>query len=188
MLSKTLAPILLVLSLCAGTACSSVPTNPGRPDLDTMLQRLRTTHDPAEAQMLEVAIRHVWARSGDSGTDRLMERAVTEVHTGDYDNALDALDQVVRAAPGYVEGWNLRATVHYLRSEYVPAIADIHHVLVLEPRHFGALAGLGRILLALDDKRSALKAFEAALKINPHLDEVQDEVDTLQDELAGIPI
>ena len=53
------------------------------------------------------------------------------------------------------------------------SIADIERVLVLEPRHYGALAGLGQILLRLDEPDGALVAFEAALSINPHLDRIR---------------
>ena len=76
----------------------------------------------------------------------------------------------------------------YLRDEYPEALVDIKNVLTLEPRHFEALAGLGRIMLALDDKPNALTAFRAALAVNPHLTEIRDEVDSLEDELAGMPI
>ncbi len=185
---RFLVSLLLLLVLGTGTACTTAPSGSGSPDLDGMLARLRTTTDPVEAENLELAIRHIWARSGRSSIDHLMQTAVSDIHAGDTDQALSVLDKVVEADPRYVEGWNLRATVHYLRDEYGPAIDDIEHVLTLEPRHFPALAGLGRIMLALDDKKMALKAFQAALAINPHLDSVREEADSLEDQVAGLPI
>lgn len=156
--------------------------------MDTMFQRLRTTHDPAEARMLEVAIRHAWAWSGQSRVDVLMRRAATDIRAGDFDEALGALDKVVDLAPDYPEGWNLRATVYFLQDDYARALADLERVLAIEPRHFGALAGLGHVFLALDDKEAALRAFRAALAINPYLDEVRAAAQAIEEEVAGIPI
>jgi tetratricopeptide (TPR) repeat protein len=110
------------------------------------------------------------------------------VHAGDYSAARIMLDRIVQQAPEYAEGWNLRATVHYMEDEYGEALGDIERVLALEPRHFGALAGLGRIFLELEDKKAALKAFQAALAVNPHLSDVREEMVDIQEELAGIPI
>jgi len=75
--------------------------------------------------------------------------------------------------PGFAEAWNRRATVLFMIGHHNRSIADIERVLVLEPRHYGALAGLGQILLRLDEPGGALIAFEAALSINPHLDRIR---------------
>ncbi|CAA7611323.1 putative TPR repeat-containing protein [Magnetospirillum sp. UT-4] len=172
----------------------SCSTEPGprvdgtRSSLDTLFQRLRTTPSGEEARMIEITIRHVWAQSGSRPVDAMTTSAVEAIHAGDTAAALATLDRVVAMAPGWAEGWNLRATVHYLRDEYGEALIDIERVLALEPRHFGALAGLGRIFLELEDKQAALKAFEAALALNPHLDDVREESNDLREELAGVPI
>lgn len=182
--------IALVLLLGASMSCSTDPVVRGdrSASLDALFHRLQTTDDDDEAHLIEVTIRHVWAQSGRQGVDALMKRAADSVHAGHTDDALAALDQVVAAAPEFVEGWNLRATVHYLRDEYGEAVADIERVLALEPRHFGALAGLGRILLELEDKKAALRAFDAALALNPHLADIRKESNQLREQLAGIPI
>ncbi len=188
-MARFLIKLLVAIGLSVVASCATTASRgASQADLDSMFQRLRTTHDPAEAQMLEVAIRHVWSHSGRAGVDELMHHAATDIHDGDYDEALATLNDVISDDPEFAEGWNLRATVHFLRDEYPEAIADIHHVLTLEPRHFGALVGLGYVMLAMDEKRAALHAFEAALAINPHLDDVRDEADSLEDEVAGIPI
>lgn len=189
-MNRLLLSLALVLLLGASVSCSSEPGP--RPDrtasLDALFQRLQTTRNADEARMLEVTIRHVWAQSGRADVDSLMAQAVESVHGGDYGTALDMLDRVVAVAPRYAEGWNLRATVHYLQDDYGQALFDIEQVLLLEPRHFGALAGLGRIFQELEDKDLALKAFEAALALNPHLADVREETRSLREELAGLPI
>jgi Flp pilus assembly protein TadD len=183
---RLLTIALLAVSLGASVGCATPPTD--RTDIDVLLHRLGTTQDVAEAKTLEGAIRHAWAESGRNGVDRLMELAAVQVLQRQYRQALATLDRVVATAPDYAEGWNMRATVHYLRDEYPEALVDIKNVLTLEPRHFEALTGLGRIMLALDDKPNALTAFRAALAVNPHLTEIRDEVNSLEDELAGMPI
>lgn len=188
LMRRLIVSLSLMLLLGASVSCSSDRPPRHGTDLDALFQQLRAARTQEEAEMVEVTIRHVWSRSGRSGVDSLMNTAVEAIHTGDYDTAVQALDGVVGRAPDYVEGWNLRATVHYLRDEYGAAVADIERVLALEPRHFGALAGLGRIFLELDDKKAALAAFEMALSIHPRLAEVRKEVNALREELAGIPI
>lgn len=187
---RILVSLVLVLLLGASVSCSTEPGMDRRAaaNMDALFQRLRTTASEEEAQAIEITIRHVWSQSGQQNVDAQMVHAVSSIHTGDYDTALALADQVVRNAPQYVEGWNLRATIHYLREDYRDAVADIERVLALEPRHFGALAGLGRIFLELKDKKAALTAFEMALSIHPHLAEVRNEMDSLREELAGIPI
>lgn len=190
LMRRFLLSLALLLLLGASVSCSSSPPQPPQAsaDLDALFYRLRTTQSSEEAQMIEVAIRHVWASSGVASVDTLMAHAVEAMHAGNYDQAEEVLDKVTEVAPAYAEGWNLRATVHYLKDEYGQAVVDIEKVLSIEPRHFGALAGLGRIMLELEDKRAALWAFERALSINPHLGEVQTEVDDLREELAGVAI
>ena len=163
--------LMLALALSASVGCASGPSEPSRPQMDALFLRLRTTHDRSEAEMLEVTIRHAWAHSGRDNVDRQMEQAATAIHAGDYDQALDTLDKVVAADPGFVEGWDQRAMVHYLRDEYTDAVSDIEHVLILEPRHFGALAGRAMMYLQLDKRSLALRDIQAALAIHPFLNE-----------------
>ena len=64
-------------------------------------------------------------------------------------------------------------------------LQDIEQVLVREPRHFGALAGLGMIMQDLGDEKRALDAFRKALAVNPHLDKVPELVKTLTEKVEG---
>ena len=102
-----------------------------------------------------------------------------------YPRALDFLDRIIVLAPTYIEGWNKRATVHFLMDDYGESIADIGKVLELEPRHFGALSGLGMIMRSIGDDKSAMVAYRQALEIDPHLENVREELDQLEAETAG---
>ena len=138
--------------------------------------------------MLEDQINRIWSQSRDAETQQLMEKGLTAMAEDEDEAALTAFDAVVAHAADFAEGWNKRATVEYLLGDYKASMADIAHVLQLEPRHFGALAGLGQVELALGDKAAALKAFSQALAINPHLDDVADEIARLKKELDGKPV
>ena len=99
--------------------------------------------------------------------------------------ALAAFDRVVELAPDYAEGWNKRATLHYLRGNYVASVDDIERALDLEPRHFGALSGLAMVSLAIGEEERALDAFEAALAIHPHLAGADTHIRNLRKRVRG---
>jgi tetratricopeptide (TPR) repeat protein len=91
----------------------------------------------------------------------------------------------VKLRPDWVEAWNRLATLYYLQNDYGHSLQDIQQVLVREPRHFGALAGLGMIMQDLGDEKRALDAFRKALAINPHMEKVPDLVKTLSEKVEG---
>ena len=101
------------------------------------------------------------------------------------DLALKLLNAIIDLKPEFVEAWNRRATIFFNNKDYVSAIADIHEVLMREPRHFGALSGLGTIMQELGDDKRALEAFRKALAINPHLERIPDLVKTLSEKVEG---
>ncbi|MEQ8394810.1 tetratricopeptide repeat protein [Thalassobaculum sp.] len=113
-----------------------------------------------------------------------MARGLRAMREADHATALAAFDTAVRLAPEFAEAWNKRATVHFLRGDYTRSIADVRRTLALEPRHFGALSGLGMINLRLDRKEDALRAFEAALDLHPYLP-VRFEIEALREAVAG---
>ncbi|NEV80223.1 tetratricopeptide repeat protein, partial [Rhodopseudomonas sp. BR0C11] len=115
----------------------------------------------------------------------LMARSKVAMDAKQFDVALKLLDAVVKLRPDYVEGWNRRATIYYLQNDYMHSLEDIEQVLAREPRHFGALAGLGMIMQELGDDKRALDAFRRALALNPHLDKVPDLVKTLSEKVEG---
>jgi len=58
-------------------------------------------------------------------------------------------------------------------------------VLAREPRHFGALSGLGIIMQELGDDKHALEAFRRALAVHPRLERIPDLVKRLSDKIDG---
>src|SRR4029079_13209202 len=95
------------------------------------------------------------------------------------------LSAIVKVKPDYVEAWNRRATIHYMKKDYGRALNDIREVLRREPRHFGALAGLGLIMQDIGDNRQALEVYRRALNLYPRIERIPDLVKTLQEKVEG---
>ena len=154
-------------------------------NLDFLFGALKVAPDDDSARLVENRIWALWLASGSDTANLLMTRARTAVEAKDLDLALQLLDALIKIKPDYVEAWNRRATVHYMRKEFAPALADIRQVLRLEPRHFGAMSGLGMILHEFGDDRHALVVFRRALEINPHLQKIPELVKTLSEKVEG---
>ena len=114
-----------------------------------------------------------------------MGRVKTAMDRKEPDVAIKLLDAIIKLRPDYIEAWNRRATLYYLKNDYMHSLADIQQVLAREPRHFGALAGLGMIMQDIGDDKRALEAFRKALAINPHLEKVPHLVKTLSEKVEG---
>jgi tetratricopeptide (TPR) repeat protein len=151
--------------------------------LDRLFGRLKTAKDQKEAQVIEQSIWRLWTRSGSPTDDLLLEQATKSMNARQYDRALDILDAIVEHSPEFSEAWNKRATVNFLVGRLDQSLADINKVLSLEPRHFGALSGLGMIRRDKGDDRGALEAFREALAINPFMPNVQEAVRALEKDL-----
>ena len=160
------------------------------PRLDPLFERLAATDDPAEVRWIEGRIWLIWMTydGGDGDVVRLMRQGQQAQADGDLAAAEGYYDRVVELAPDFAEGWNRRATVRYLRGDYAGSIADIEATLALEPRHFGALAGLGLCYLGLAAPERALDAFEEALAVNRHLASARAHAEALRMMLSGQPI
>lgn len=165
----------------------AVPTQGAQndPRLGPLFEQLLDAASPEDAQPVEQAIWQVWLLSGNGAVDAQMLRGLQAMGTGDNAAALAAFDAAIAAQPDFAEAWNKRATVNYMMGRLDASVIDIQKTLELEPRHFGALSGLGLINLALGRDREALKAFEAALKIHPHLPGADGHIRELRDKIRG---
>jgi tetratricopeptide (TPR) repeat protein len=126
----------------------------------------------------------LWSRSGDAAIDRLMARGVQEIESQDYRAAIATFSEIVRRKPEFAEGWNKRATVYYLAGEDRKSIADCAEVLKRNPRHFGALSGLGLIYTRLERYDEALDWYRKALKVNPNMLGVEMNAKRIERQLA----
>ena len=148
--------------------------------LDALFDRLRNTQDAGEARRTEAAIWQIWLEPGDPAAGSLMKLALDAQQRGDLFGAFALYDAIVNLRPDYAEGWNRRATVLYLLGRYEDSRKDAERTVALEPRHFGALSGLGLIAAEKNDDDAALDAFERALVFNPHMAQIRAQAEVLR--------
>ncbi|MBF0335631.1 MAG: tetratricopeptide repeat protein [Alphaproteobacteria bacterium] len=183
---------LTILALLALAACATAePPRQAVPmtaAVDALFERLRATASAEEAEALQLAILDAFQDSGRDDVDTLVGAGLAAVQEGQPIAAIALFSEVVERAPTFAEGWNLRGLAHFINQDYADALEDLRRALVLEPRHFGALVGLGRTLEELGHRDLALEALRAALVINPHLAEARAYADGLEEQLAGVAI
>jgi tetratricopeptide (TPR) repeat protein len=169
---------LLLLSAVAGARQDD-------PRLDTLFEQLKAASGPAEAAPIEAGIWALWRETPVAVDAALMSRAEAAIQRRDYTDAMEALDLLVAREADFAEAWNKRATVRYLIGDYRGSVEDIRRTLVLEPRHFGALSGLGLIYAAIDEPEAAIRSFRAALAIHPFLLGAKSHIEMLEKQGDG---
>ena len=172
------------LALLAALCVTGAPAW-AQPSLDELFEALRAAADVHSARAVEARIWARWSQSGDAGADALLARGVAEMEAGALPLAVQTFGRVIEVMPGFAEGWNKRATAYYLMGDLERSVLDVERTLALEPRHFGALGGLGLIFDQLDDDAGALDAYERALKVNPHLPHARARIDSLRQKVRG---
>lgn len=153
--------------------------------LDELYSRLRDAETPVMARALEREIASTLVRTESDTTLLLMTRATQAAQMQQPDLALSLLETIIDLYPDYVEAWSRRAMVHMSRREYGRAMADIEHVLRLEPRHYSVMVGLGMMLQQLGQEQRALTVFRKVLEINPHAERIPDIVRRLEPKVDG---
>jgi tetratricopeptide (TPR) repeat protein len=154
-------------------------------NLDFLFGALKLAPDDTTAKAIEERIWAVWTVSPSDTANLLMTRVKTAIEQKDLDLAIELLNAIVKIKPNYVEAWNRRATIYYMKKDYGHSLADIREVLKREPRHFGALSGLGLILQDIGDDKQALEVYRRALAVYPRLQRIPDLVKTLQEKVEG---
>jgi tetratricopeptide (TPR) repeat protein len=163
----------------------AIPKGERNRNIDFLFGALKAAPDDASAKAVEDRIWAVWTGAGNETTNLLMSRAKKAIDDKDYDLALRVLGSVIEIKPDFTEAWNRRATVYFMKKDYTNSIADIGKVLTREPRHFGALSGLGLIMQEIGDDKHALDAYRKALEVHPHLKGINDKVKQLKEKVEG---
>jgi len=196
---------LISASLVAGMASAQAPGTPknGSPSgeapveriplkapvkpksVDDLLAELKRERNPQAARQIANTAMATWSESSSPTVNLLMQWSAKAAAEKRNAAALDFIDRAIILKPDFVGAWNQRATLHFTMGNYKKSVSDIEKVLELEPRHFGAIAGLAGILTERGSKDGALKAWERYLEIFPADREAQEIVSKLSEELAG---
>ena len=174
-----------VVSVVLAAVPSDLRADQTDPALTPLFDHLKTAANEEEAQVITEQIWHIWLNSGQELVDSAMGRGIVAMHNGAYDTALKDFEDVTSLAPDMAEGWNKKATVLYLMGRFPESVVAIERTLKLEPRHFGALSGLGMIYLETGQKKAAIAVLEKALAINPFMVSVKAHLRALKQEVDG---
>lgn len=166
-------------------AAATVPSRGPAATLEKLFERLAAAKSAEEAKGVANLIQRRWARSGSSTADLLMTRAQTAMKDKRLEIAIELLDRVISLEPDWAEAWNQRANALFLAGDPIRSMLDIGETLKREPRHYGAMMGLGTILRQQGDDKRAMVAYRRALEIYPQLEAVKSAVDSLKIEVDG---
>ena len=176
-LNRAAAAIAVVITM-AGAALAD------EAELDALFDQLQTP-ELAEWEEVEREIWAVWSQSGSDSMDLLLERGRAALAEGEYRTAIEHLTALTDHAPEFAEGWNARATAYFHAGMYGPSIADIERTLALNPRHFGAMAGLATMLAQLGLDEQALQILRRAIVVHPHRPDLIANIETLSERIEG---
>jgi len=169
---------LAVLSMPVAGICDQ---NDAR--LDELFVKLQSSEDFEVLLETEAAIWKIWYDSGEPAIDEKMSMGAEMMEVGDLAAAEEIYSEVIEMLPGFSEGWNRRATVRFYLQDFAGSMADIEETLRLEPRHFGAIWGLGMILWTQRDYQRAILAFERLLELKPHSSDAGPRIEMLKQEM-----
>jgi tetratricopeptide (TPR) repeat protein len=172
--------------VAAGLAILSVfvPATARADRLDELFADLQKPDLP-NYQAVEREIHDIWGHSGSAAMDFLLERGRADMDAGNYDAAIGHFSAVIDHAPDWAEAWNDRAVAYYNAGMLGQSLDDIHHVLALDPRHFGALSGLAMIFEDIGHPAEALKVWQAVRALNPHLPGLDETLKRLEEQVGG---
>ncbi|MEH6835466.1 MULTISPECIES: tetratricopeptide repeat protein [Falsihalocynthiibacter] len=153
-------------------------------DLDVLFADLA---DPQNEnwEKTEDQIRALFRESGSESMNFLLERGYAALSQGDLEVAVEHFTALTDHAPDFAEGYNGRATTYFNLGMYGPSVSDIATVLSLEPRHFGAIIGLARILEDSGKPKQALEVYQQVALIHPNQPQVAKAIARLSASVGG---
>lgn len=154
--------------------------------LNSLFRALTGAQRPSDADSIEALIWAVWIDHPDAAAHAAIDRAGNALMRREVETARPILDQLIESYPDWPEPWNKRAILATITGDHRAAIADIAETLRREPRHFGALSGLGQLCLELGRPREAALALSAALAVNPHLEGVAELIAEIEEDLQPV--
>ena len=136
--------------------------------LNYLFDKLNVTEDQQEIEKLTNQIWKIWHEIDDPKMTRAFETGVQMMNLGFHSRAIDYFNKVIVEKPNFAEAWNKRATAHFMMGNFDLSMQDISQTLQLEPRHFGALDGMGLIFIHLNQPEKAVDVYDKMLEIFPN--------------------
>ena len=163
--------------------CGVCYSDQSDPRLNDLFETLSVSDDANTIRNIENRIWEIWYQHPNEDLERLMEIGSERMNNQQLPEALLIYTRIVETFPQYAEGWNRRATLYYVVGNFEASIADIEKTLALEPRHFGALSGLGLVYLQREELNKAKEAFEALVDVHPNSPNAQENLEFVTEQL-----
>lgn len=152
--------------------------------LPNLFDKLYFSVTNQEINIITKKIWDIWHETNDIKIEADFYRGIESMRTRDLIMSINFFSKVIEKKPDFAEGWNKRATVYFMMGEFDKSMFDINQTLQLEPRHFGALDGMGLIFMHLQQYSKAIKIYDQMLKIFPNNKSIVDKKILMQDYLS----
>ena len=137
-------------------------------ELKSLFNELLISETASSADKITLKIWKIWTNDSSSDSGRYaMGQGINLMNQGRLGAAEKLFSILIMKEPNYIEAWNKRATIRFMMGQNETSLKDVFVVLSKEPKHFGAVSGLGLILMQKKDFEGALQAYKKVLQINP---------------------
>ena len=150
------------------------------PRLNNLFKKLNETENQDEIRDLISDIWNIWYEVDDPKVIEYFEKGIQAMNLRNYPLAIRFFNNLIEEDPNFAEGWNKRATVHFMMGNFDQSMQDIIKTLELEPRHFGALDGMGLIFIHQGQFQQAIDVYDKMLEIFPFSVKTMDKKERIQ--------
>ena len=178
-MKKSLFFLFLIFNFFSNSIAEDLDRNT---ELNKLFKELKVVEDLSTAQTIENKIWKIWTKHPNQNVlTKSLTMGTDLMNNEEFALAYNIFSNIVEKEPDWAEGWNKRATVLYLMNNYQSSLEDIEEVLILEPRHFGALSGQALVYIELGQYEKAIKSYKAAQKIYPIIDAAKKMIPQLEE-------
>ena len=185
LLGKVMMPWLFLL-LAVQVALSDGRSSINDEELGLLFNQLLEIQSSSEADEITLKIWEIWTNDAETefGQSTMLE-GVSLMNRNSLVAAEKLFSELIRVSPDYIEAWNKRATVRYMMGQLENSLNDVYVVLSKEPKHFGAMSGLGLIMIQREDFKGALSAYKKLIAIHPFSKDALSLVPILEQRVLG---
>ena len=158
---------ILIVSISLLFASKIALADQNDPRLNNLFKKLNETENQDEIRDLISDIWNIWYEVDDPKVIEYFEKGIQAMNLRNYPLAIRFFNNLIEEDPNFAEGWNKRATVHFMMGNFDQSMQDIIKTLELEPRHFGALDGMGLIFIHKGQFQQAIDVYDKMLEIFP---------------------
>ena len=171
---------ILIISTSLLFASKIALADQNDPRLNNLFKKLNETENQDEIRDLISDIWNIWYEVDDPKVIEYFEKGIQAMNLRNYPLAIRFFNNLIEEDPNFAEGWNKRATVHFMMGNFDQSMQDIIKTLELEPRHFGALDGMGLIFIHQGQFQQALDVYDKMLEIFPFSVKTMDKKERIQ--------